>query len=622
MAEAVLSAGPLPPADRPDLVGPRVFELLEAVVRDKARLGLAGKWTSHYRLGRNPAWSGAVRSGVPLVGANLLHLHRQRTVNMLTDNNPTFNVNRVGPGGDDALFRTLERAAAWWWTEQEQQAVFERSVINGETYGVAVEKVVFDPDLEYGLGEVRTVVVDPFAFGVFPTDCLDLQDAAAVLHFSPMPVVEARRRWPDSAERIVSDAALLASLGDGRKEIATGDGSRHSLFSRFGEVVRSLAGARGGDGPDEDAALVCECWVRDYTMTDDGPLYPGFLRCVTVAGAGDLVLSDRANPSINPELAPEEAMATYLYDHFPFALANSLTDPCSLWGASDFEQLAELQGEINKCLSQLTYHKDRCARPKIINPRDSGVANAAFTNRLGIVNPTSMAAAQGIRYLEFTNNTKDIESVLGIYRDLFSQISGLGDLERAAAPDHPVIAYRAIAALIEQAATLLRGKIRNYSRLIRDRGRMFLSHMQNWYTEERWITFAENGRRSIASIHGAHCRVPARLTVVSGSTMPVSKVQQREEALALYQMGAIDRRDLLEKLDWSGRDAVLTRLEEREEERGAAPNPAGGHDAPRAPSKGEVGLTPLFGRVREGQCPSRPPEASLPPSRESGHAAV
>ncbi len=600
MAVAACFGELLPPAERPDLVGPRVFELLEAVVADKARLGLAEKWTNHYRLGRNRVWRATAPAGAAMASANLLHLHRQRTVNMLTDNNPTFNVTRVGPDGDDALFRTLERAAACWWTEQEQQAAFERSVINGETYGVAVEKVVFDPDLEYGLGEVRTVVVDPFAFGVFPTDCLDLRDAAAVLHFTPMPLREVARRWPHAAGRIQSDAALLASLGDNRQEMATGDGSRRGLFSRFGEVLRSLAGASGASAPSGDTALVCECWARDFSMTGDGPRYPGAIRCVTVACAGRLVLDDRPNPSVNPALAPDEAMATYLYDRFPFALANSLTDPVSLWGASDFEQLAALQYEIDKCLAQLTSHKDRCARPKIINPRDSGVANAAFTNRLGIVNPTSMASAQGIRYLEFVNNTKDIESVLALYRELFSQISGLSDLERAAAPDRPVIAYRAIAALIEQAATLLRGKIRNYSRLIRERGRMFLSHMQNWYTEERWISFIEEGRAAVAPLHGARCRVPARLTVVSGSTMPVSKVQQREEALSLYQMGAIDRRDLLEKLDWSGRAAVLARMGEGGggdegggegggERRGKKPPAAGGDYPPRTPGMGGEG---------------------------------
>ncbi|MYL84873.1 hypothetical protein GTA51_17305 [Desulfovibrio aerotolerans] len=583
----------LPGADAPERVGRRVFELLEAVVRDKTRLGLTDAWTRNYRLGLGRSWQGPAQPGVPQLGANLLHLHRQRTVNMLTDNHPTFNVSRVGPAGDEQVFAMLERAAAWWWSEQEQQAVFERSVINGETYGTAVEKVVFDPDLEYGLGEVRTIAVDPFAFGVYPTACADIQEAEAVLHFAPMSLRQAARRWPEAAGKLKSDADLLADLGDGRREIMLGDGRRQGLFSRFGELVRTLYGAGGGDGFGQDTTLVCECWVRDYTMTENGPLYPGFIRCVTVAGPGALVLSDRPNPSVNPALTAEQAMASYLYDRFPFALAHSLTDPASLWGASDFEQLADLQLEINKCLSQLTYHKDRCARPKIINPRDSGVANAAFTNRQGIVNPTSMAAAQGIRYLEFANNTKDIESVLAIYRELFSQISGIGELERATASQRPVVAYKAIAALIEQAATLLRGKIRNYSRLVRERGRMFLSHMQNWYTEERWISFAADGAVSVEPIYGQNCRVPARLTVVSGSTMPVSRVQQREEALALYEMGAIDRQDLLEKLDWNSRTAVLTRMEQKSEEPGGAlpllDLPTGGDNPPRTPLTGKNG---------------------------------
>jgi hypothetical protein len=609
MSDAATNAQLLPPPEHPELVGRRVFDILEAVVKEKTRLGLHDKWTRHYRLGQNRPWREPVQAGVPLLSANLLHLHRQRTVNTLTDNHPTFNVNRVGPSGDEDIFRVLERAAAWWWTEQEQQAVLERSVINGETYGVAVEKVVFDPELEYGLGEVRTVVVDPFSFGVYPTGSLDLQDAEAVLHFAPMTLREAARRWPHAAARLTSDADLLAELGDSRREIATGDGRRMGLFARFGEVVKTLVESGGGEGPSEDTTLVCECWVRDYSMTPDGPRYPGFIRCVTVAGAGTLVLSDRPNPSVNPALSLQEAMATYLYDRFPFSLANSLTDSVCLWGASDFEQLAELQMEINKCLSQLTYHKDRCARPKIINPRDSGVANAAFTNRLGIVNPTSMAAAQGIRYLDFANNTKDIESVLAIYRELFSQISGIGELERTQGTDHPVIAYKAIAALIEQAATLLRGKIRNYSRLVRERGRMFLSHMQNWYTEERWISFAEDGRMAVAPIHGARCRVPARLTVVSGSTMPVSRVQQREEALALYEMQAIDRRDLLEKLDWSSRAAVLARMDgEGEKVRGGA-----------VPSR-----TPLPGAAMGGDGPSgqegEPQRTKC--QEEAGHAAL
>jgi len=153
MPDHALTGQILPPASDPRAVGRRVFDLLHQAVRDKADAGLHDMWARFYRLGRNRPWKGATPAGMPLSSANLLHMHRQRTVNTLTDNSPTFNVSRVGDGGDADAFLTMERLARHWWTEQEQQAVLEKSVMHGETYGVAVEKVVFDPDLEYGLGE-------------------------------------------------------------------------------------------------------------------------------------------------------------------------------------------------------------------------------------------------------------------------------------------------------------------------------------------------------------------------------------------------------------------------------------------------------------------------------------
>ena len=47
-----------------------------------------------YELGKNKHWRGS-GGNMNLVSANLLHAHRTRTVNLLTDNNPTFNVKRV-----------------------------------------------------------------------------------------------------------------------------------------------------------------------------------------------------------------------------------------------------------------------------------------------------------------------------------------------------------------------------------------------------------------------------------------------------------------------------------------------------------------------------------------------
>lgn len=583
MADAKQNYELLPPPDKSDAVGKKVFAILDEIIKDKANLGLHDKWLRHYRLSRNQPWTSKAPAGVPLASANLLHTHRQRTVNTLTDNSPNFNVKRIGTEADDEIYRTIERASEYWWQEQEQQAVFEKSVLNGETYGVCIEKVVFDPDLEFGLGEVRTDVVDPFYFGVYPVRCADVQQAEAVAHFEPMSLREARRRWPEHAARIQADYDLLNELGDDRRDNINPapSGPKGFLSSLLGD------GFGGAYNVKKDEVMVCELWVKDYTMekvtesvelvtTDDSgrpvqsfveveneqPKYPGYIRCVTVCGGGKVVLSDRGNPSINPALTMEEAAKTYLYDKFPFVMVPSITDTSTPWGMSDFEQLEVLQREVNKSLSQLIYHKDKAARPKIINPKNSGIPNSHFNNRLGILNPNSAEAAQFIKYIDFPNNTQDIQGVFELVKGLFFTVSGAFDMDDAKQADGDSrLSYRSLSTILERAATMMRGKIRNYYRLIRERGRMFVSHMQNWYAEERWISFQENGQEYSAPVTGQMLRIPARLTVVNGSTLPVSKVAQREEAIALYEKGAVDRRELLERLEWPNRVQINERMD-------------------------------------------------------------
>jgi hypothetical protein len=80
----------------------------------------------------------------------------------------------------------------------------------------------------------------------------------------------------------------------------------------------------------------------------------------------------------------------------------------------------------------------------------------------------------------------------------------------------------------------------------------------NFYTEERWITYTdEKGQEASKPVIGINLVMPAKLTVVTGSTMPISRVQQREEALTLFSQQAIDQQELLEKLDWSNRSEVI-----------------------------------------------------------------
>jgi hypothetical protein len=556
-----------PPENDPN-VGFKAFEILADVLSFKNELGLTKKWNRNYELGKNKHWK-QDSDKASLITANLLFAHRTRTVNTLTDNNPTFNVRQVGeldPEKEEVV-DGLVRTAEFWWQEQEQQAVLERSIINGETYGCTVEKVIFNIDLEYGIGEVEAEVVDPYHFGVYPVKTMDIQKADCVLHFWPMSVREARRRFPDKAERIRSDREVIGDLDDQRLEVqANSMRKSRGYFSTFAGVIKNMLNIAGASKGDEDEILMVEAWVKDYsTISENGKVrdkYPGNLRCITTCNGGEVVCSDRPNPSINPNLDLKQASQTYLFDKFPFSLTHSVTDTANPWGMCDYEQLEGLQIELDKTLSQFTLIKDKLSRLKIKNPKDSGVDNSEFTNAPGIINPANSMVSEAIKYMELPNVPfADLSAALGIFKDFFFLVAGTFELEQAQTPGREVIAYKAIAALLERAATMFRGKIRNYSKMIRERGRMYLSLMMNWYTQERWISYEEDGDQLTSAIHGNKMIIPAKLNVVSGSTMPVSKVQEREEAIGLFERQAIDGEELLKKMDWPQWKQVVKRMQ-------------------------------------------------------------
>jgi len=310
------------------------------------------------------------------------------------------------------------------------------------------------------------------------------------------------------------------------------------------------------------------CYVKDYTRVtakfkdDTGeemsePKYPGYIRQIVVCNQGRLVLEDVPNPNINPNLEEEHQQMTYLYDKFPFTRVSSLQETTSPWAPSDYEQLEGLQKEINKSLSQFNMARNKAAGSNIINPLTSGVPNEHFNNFGAVLNPNH--ANHGISILQAQAINKDSMLSVDLYKSFFFLVSGTFELEQADKTGKQVIAHKAIAALLERAATMMRGKDRAYGKLIRERGRMYLSHAMNFYTDERWISFQESGETKHLPLKGIEMVLPVKVMVVAGSTMPVSKIQQREEAIGLAQMNRIDDQALYEALDLPDRRNMIKR---------------------------------------------------------------
>lgn len=574
------------PPEGDQTVGHVAFTILEAVIRDKDRKRLPQKWHRNYEMYRNHHWRSGRAAPIPLASISLVNTHIERTVNILTDNNPTFDV----IGENDDVADKLHSTARYWWNETEQQDVFADSIKMAEVHGTTIEKVIFNPTLNNGLGEVETIVIDPHNFGFWPLNERRPEKWEAALHYYTMPVNQARRKWPNMKKLIQADSEWKAQLGETRREIHGGT-SKQVPRGTFGDFARDHAFLRGnpailsvmGRG---DEVLILELWVKDYTLVteqlnegvaeldlqtgtfevtqapqlDKVPKYPGFIRVITTCNGGDVVLSDRPNPSVNHTLPQEKLAQTFLFNRFPFTLTPSTKDPVSPWGYSAIEQLEQINIEIDKCISQLNYMKDRMARSPLINPKDTMIPNSDFSNAARIVNPKNSVVAKAIRFMESPPVQNDIQLILQVYRELFDKIAGTFDMT-----DPQVMkgrmAFKTVAAILENTQTMVRGKIRSYGRMVRDRGRMYISHVQNWYTEERFFFLQENGVPVQGSLVGAESIMPIHFQVVSGSTMPMSRLQQREEAIELFQAGAIGIRELLEALEWPDRAEIATKME-------------------------------------------------------------
>jgi hypothetical protein len=565
----------LSPDSKPKEVGEEVMNLWRLIVEDKKRLGYHELWTKLYKLIKNFHWQAKSVANIKLASINLTHPHLQRTVNVLTDQNPTFNVKAEGnlqPDQESVLEDQLHQAEHWW-NETEQQHKYARAVRTGEIYGITGVESTFNPDLKKGWGEVETHILDPFHFGWYPlelADPHDLQGCDAFLVWVPTSVRKLRRQYPKLAEEIKPDGVIMKDLGDDRREVNAESGKEGgptmvvSILNTIKTIYSKFGGMNLNDN--EDKTLLVKAYVKDYRKDKDGnDKYKGNIRYIEVCSGGKVVLQDKNNPNISPALSDDLGRQTYLWDRFPVALANSVDDTSSAWGESDLSQVEEIVKELDKIASQLIYYKDKAVRMKIINPVSTGVDNAAFTNEGGVINPANSNEAKAIRWLEPPPMNQDLTAYLTLFKDLFFLVAGTFELDQAQGQDNR-LAFKSIAALMERAATMMRGKIRNYGYLIREIGRMYISHVQNFYNEgdgatDRWLTYKNNKGQDVSkAIRGINLIIPANLTVVTGSTMPISKIQQREEAIALWERKAIDLEGLHNALETPHREQLIQRM--------------------------------------------------------------
>jgi len=570
-------------------VGLAVESIFKEVVEYRDEFNFSKNMTRYYSLRCNNHWR-FEDSELNLISANMLGTYHKKTVNQLTDNNPTFNAVPDGDLGDDAQeqLSLLTNVIDTWWIDNEQQSVLEESVYTGELYGFVAEYAYPDSTINFPVGDISVDTLDPMYFSLYPPAERKQRKAQAFIRWYEKPVKEAKRLWPDSANKIVPDSSIKQEVGDERNREGDSNLSSKQQVAVSGETKFIGRESNGANETSSDKVYIFEIWIRDYStkmekqqqiesgvdelgrqiqtqieIEREVPIYPGNIRRIEMCNGGNVVLSDEYNPSLNPQADPETHQKNYLYSRFPISYVQPVPDPSSPFGHAEYKQLEKLNTELDKALTQHGMYKDKVSRSKLMVPRDSGVNISEMDNKAGIIQPTNAMVAQGIGYIDPPNMGADIPAAIEMYKSLFQEISGrFEDITQGQTQGQQVIAAQAIALLLEKEAMSISGKGKNYQKMIRERGRMYIALAQQWYSQPRFVTLQQQGKEITKPITKEDLQIAGKINVVAGSTMPVSHIQKREETLTLAKGGFVDQEYVLEKFDVKNYKDIILRMQQ------------------------------------------------------------
>ena len=566
----------MPQKDSPE-VGKFFGELYEKAVVERDRLGMPTRWMANYVLSRAKTMNvsriremmlGGYSASLSLgmIGANI-----ERTVANITARSPMASVQSTD--GEEAMSAAVSAMVDHWNNAEEQELTLGLSVKIMETYGTVIEKAV----LNTVTGKMSPVPLDITAFLPCPGKFHDIQKMPYCCHHYIADIDVLESMHPHAEGLLTETGGLSELLLTEREDAVIHDNQRgggmSNLAATSGYSPNHYSSGRNSDPGMDNKCLVVEVWVRDRAVkkepmadgsgTVDIPVYPGGVRMVklaktSVAGAY-FVLYDGPNPNVNWGLTPDQVSKTFLSNRYPFYVARSYTDTEMFWGYSQAETTGDIAQAIDELWRMVIKYLKLSLLPPVIIPKDTGIDKSqfAYIERL-VLQPNSTQTSQGIRFLEMPVPPAWLFQAIDILVRFFDRTSQIEDVDRGDAPSG-IVAASAIQMLQERAAVLMRAKIRAVDSLVRNRGRCFISFLQNFHTEPEVVNVSGTGM-PVAGIE--FLAAEFAYVVESGSTVIKTEAEERQQAVELFQVGAIDQVALLEAVKFRGWRQIVERMAE------------------------------------------------------------
>lgn len=517
-----------------------------------------------------------------------------------TDARPKFEFSSQ-EWGDQAFVDALKEINSRNWDKYNWSGVVQDVLFDCKLYHVAHAEVSWDPELEYGLGDICFKALDPFCCYWDPraSDVNKGRRARWFIYAEPVPTSELKLKYKEHAEQIKSDVNLLNSRTDWSAGVP---GRVYTNFDPYSPSrLPSSATATGELYGGEPHTVLLRCWLRDDTLEElceekDSPngektkeyllakKYPNG-RYIEVAS--NCLLRDTV-----PGVEIKGEWVPFMDDCFPIAKLVNYAYPREYAGENEVTHTKGAQKISNYVWSYILDTFKMQANPVTIVGVGADIDEEEITNE-----PGNILMASDINQIRREPGIPPAPGSFELFNtsmSLVDKIQGLQDVSKGAS-DSGVTSALMMEGYVEAANTRPRMKNRNLDAFLQDTGELVLKRMMQFYTQPRifritnkegypefiefYMPTLENGQKVAkmkkvstnpdgAAAIGDQKTVEVKgmpdVRVTSGSALPYAKAVKSNTALTALNAGAIDREEYLKSVDWPNYQEVLKRMAEQE----------------------------------------------------------
>ncbi len=436
---------------------------------------------------------------------------------MLTNNKPTASI--VPASADERdMYAALAGEQIWdyLYNENKVKYITRRALWWTLNCGTGFIKTYYDP----GKDKICFTPETPFHILVPDLREEEIEDQPFVIH--------AQLRSPEYAHMYYKQGI------DGEEvKINPGGDNNNLIDETYLNLVNSADYQKS-----RQSVLVLEVWIKPGGV----PMFP--------QGAMFTIVGDKI----------VQGMGELPYSHgkYPFAKFDHIPTG-KFYSASSIEDLIPLQKEYNRTRGQIIEAKNRMAKPQILAPRGSIVANQITTEpgqvieyTPGFDKPTIMPLAQLPSYV-----IQELERILNDWND----ISGQHEVTHGQVPPG-VTAATAISYLQERDETKLSPTFDSLEEGLEKTAFMALNLVKDyWDTPHIIKVVSPDGSFDALAFQGSDLNDNTDIKIESGSSLPTSKAAKQALIMDMMKMGFIDSQQGLQVMDMGGINKIYEQIQ-------------------------------------------------------------